>query len=207
MFSHAWGSAPLNIHDVVECENTGSRISPFSIYDPNCKAGPDGDSPAQALVTKSTNEDAASGSQTKATTEELVHNGLTAVATNGSQVWDTETLSFVAGPDPKILQSTDVMDSTALTDILKQYTVKYLLAENLMLVSMYHQNPVASCLQVLNSYSPVMIIQNSAARMMQQDGKLADEFTAAMTNVNGECLGHSVNPSLADLENQLRQYH
>ena len=86
VFSRAWGSPPANVHDVYECRSQ-NRNPLFGVdFDPGCKAGPDADSPVQALVAKSVDIDAEKGAQTKTTINELVHNGLSAVVGNRSQV-------------------------------------------------------------------------------------------------------------------------
>jgi hypothetical protein len=90
-----------------------------------------------------------------------------------------------------------------LADALKSYQLKYLLVENLPMVSFYHQNPVASCLTVLNSYAPDQIVNLAADRVMQQNLSIGDEFSTAVTATNGQRLGHAVHPGLADLKQQL----
>jgi hypothetical protein len=68
VFSNAWGSPPLNVHDVYECRIPGT-------FDPNCKAGPDDDSPVQALVMKPDIVDVY-GHQTEAVVEKLVRSAM-----------------------------------------------------------------------------------------------------------------------------------
>ena len=98
------------------------------------------------------------------------------------------------------------MTTTALTDSLKQYTLKYLLAENLFLVGTYHENPIADCMKSLNAYDPTAVVQLASDRIMQQDTKLGSEFVAAMSQVGTGCTGHSVNSSLSNLVKKLQQY-
>ncbi len=74
VFSHAWGSPPLNVHDVYECRMGGA--AGVVVFDPNCKAGPDADSPVQALVTKSVDVDPEGGRKTKAAVEMLVRDAI-----------------------------------------------------------------------------------------------------------------------------------
>ena len=95
------------------------------------------------------------------------------------------------------------MTKPILEEAIKAYTVKYLLAENLYMASMYHQNPTANCLAVLNDYSPRNVVQIVADRMMEQDFSIGTRFLLAMYNVNHQCLGHMVNPELAGLKNEL----
>ena len=153
VFSHAWGSPPLNVHDVYECKFKSPQfIGP--VFDPNCKAGPDADSPVQGLVANSTDVDAQRGSQTKSTVEDLVREALTVVVAARSEIWDPRSLDFTAPSSPNLLENREVMTKPILADALKAYTLKYLLAENLHMIAMYHQNPVATCLTALNDYSP-----------------------------------------------------
>jgi hypothetical protein len=67
VFSHAWGSPPLNVHDVYECRIPGNL---------NCKEGPDDDSPVQALVVKPDDVDTENARQTEAAVESLVRSAI-----------------------------------------------------------------------------------------------------------------------------------
>ena len=200
VYTRAWGSPPANVHDVFECKVS----NPFIQYDPACKAGPDGDSPVQALVTKSTNVGAAAGANTKLAIQGLVHAVLGTVVQNRSELWDAEHLDFVPGSMPNVLQGREVMTKPVLANALEPYTLKYLLAKNLFMMSFYHQNRVAGCLRMLDNYSPQAVINLAADRMMQQRASIYDEFFSVMKKVNDQCLGHSIHPELAELKSEIR---
>jgi hypothetical protein len=195
VFSRAWGSPPANVHDVYECKL--KAMTRFGGFDLNCKAGPDADSPVQALVANSTDIDAARASQTKSTIEDLVHRALVGVITSRSEIWNARTLDFETSSGPNILEGREIMTKPILADALKVYTLKYLLAENLYMVAMYHQNPVAVCLNQLNDYSPANLVQLAAKRVMQQDLDIPKEFLTAMTGVT------TLSPRLGELRQQL----
>jgi hypothetical protein len=201
VFSRAWGSPPANVHDVYECKF--KPPGPFVQFDPDCKAGPDADSPVQALVANSTDVDVQAGWQTKFLIEDLVHDALTGVVAARSEIWDPRSLDFEVPSGPNVLENREVMTKPILADALKAYTLKYLLAENLYMIAMYHQNPVATCLKVLNDYSPANVIGLAAKRIMQQDATIPTEFLSDMTGVTTRCLGHSVSPGLDGLRQQL----
>jgi hypothetical protein len=202
VFSRAWGSPPANVHDVMECEVKGGfRYS----YNPSCKAGPDADSPVHALV-NAANQNPQGEQKTKAAIEGSVGNSLISVVNYRSPVWDVATLSFPAGTDPKILEDREVMTEPGmLADPLKQYTLKYLFAENLFLLGMYHQNPTSACLRALNDYSPQAVVTRAGKIIMGGDS-ISSDFLLAMSGVQSQCLGHLVNPDLSDLEGKLRGF-
>jgi hypothetical protein len=202
VYPRAWGSPPANLHDVYECQNP--RRWPLD-FNPDCKVGgPNEDSPVQALVTKSTNiVDTGVSGNTKSVVEGLANATLGEVVKDRSMVWDPAHLEFNPAVMPNVLQTRDVMKKPILEETIKPYTLKYLLAMNLFMVSSYHQNPVSACLTVLNEFSPQAVVNAAAGRIMQQRASIYSEFLSQMTNVNSQCLGHSINPELTELKREI----
>jgi hypothetical protein len=199
VFTRAWGSPPANVHDVYECKTN----HPFMPYDPACKAGPDGDSPVQALVIKSNNVDAAAGAKTRSAVEALVHASLKQVVINRSALWDPQHLDVNPGSKFNVLETREVMTKPILENAIEPYTLKYLLAKNLFMISFYHHNRVANCLTILDEYYSEAIINVAAERILQQRPSAYDEFLAAMIKVNDRCLGHSIHPELTELKKEI----
>jgi hypothetical protein len=187
------------VHDIWECKTN----NPLLPYDPACKAGPDEDSPVQALVTKSNNVDAAAGAKTRSDVEALVHATLKQVVINRSALWDPQHLDVNAGSKFNVLETREVMTKPILENTLEPYTLKYLLANNLFMISFYHHNRVANCLKILDEYSPETIINVAADRILQQTPSAYDQFLAAMVKINDQCLEHSIHPELTELKKEI----
>jgi hypothetical protein len=126
------------------------------------------------------------------------------VVSNRSAVWDPDSMEFKRGPDPKVLQNRKVTKTSVLQDSLAPYSIKYLLAKNLFMVSFYHGNPVSMCPTVLDDYSPQKIVALAGEGMMRPATPIVDNFLPAMIDVNKECLGHSLDPDLSELRRELR---
>jgi hypothetical protein len=157
-------------------------------------------------VTKATDIAADQRAQTKATIEALVYESLKSVVRNRSAIWHAEEMAFRQGPDPYMLQNREAITSK-LRDLIISYNLKHLFARNLFMVSLYHGNPVSTCLDVLDAYSPEAIVTLASDRLMQQTSTIADEFTSAVTKASSYCEGHSLHPELLELKRELGELH
>src|SRR5262249_32228937 len=152
------------------------------------------------LVTKSNNVDAAAGAKTRSAVEELVHATLKQVVINRSALWDPQHLDVNADSKFNVLETREVMTKPILESAIKPYTLKYLLAKNLFMISFYHHNRVANCLTILDKYSPEAITNVAADGILQQRPSAHEQFLAAMMKINDQCLEHSIHPELTELK-------
>ncbi|MEZ0390917.1 MAG: hypothetical protein ACAH59_01785, partial [Pseudobdellovibrionaceae bacterium] len=70
-------------------------------------------------------------------------------------VWNPMKLTFETGPLPQsIPERINDISTWGFGGDYEQYTLKYHLAENILLTSFYHSNTVSSCLQALQRFQP-----------------------------------------------------
>lgn len=106
-----------------------------------------------------------------------------------------------------VLQTRPAVTSPILADAIKQYTLKYLLAKNLLMVSFYHKNRVSRCLAVLDAFSPQSIVSQAAERALELKPVISDRFMKAMDAEKKSCLGHELHPELSELKRNVISLH
>lgn len=205
IFSSAWIGTAVSggEHDIFECFENQMELNSDCITDPSRFI------PRDRFVQESveTLSDADIG-KTRELVERGVQTVLAAVITNRSGIWDQYRMSPIETSDSlnKNLSSRPVTKETFLSEALREYTRKFLLAEGWMLTSFYHQNPVSLCWAQLDAYSPKRVTKMVADSLMAKDQQpIGEKFTAAMTSAMKDCRKHELHPDLQRLRERLNQ--
>jgi putative transposase len=123
---------------------------------------------------------------------------------SATNAWDPQTLANENYKGVTPLNYPSPNANTDLSVLMSAYASRYLMAEQLLLLSSYYGNRVSKCLSVLNKYSPEKVIKNlpNVASNTQQllddsghlsgalaeslsDGRLSDSLLSG-----GATLGH-----------------
>jgi hypothetical protein len=200
IYSAAWSGSILGLHDSWECWEDDQKVVGACLKE-HKDTRPQVRFIADSTSTLSLEEAGKSEDLVKRAVEEI----LADLIFRRSEPWDQYELAAVANAETNdVLPSRKVSKESFLSIALKDYTRKFLLTEEWMLVSMYHQNPVTLCLATLDSFAPKRIAKAIAANVFNKEPttskKLLDNATKAM---NEECNKHELHPELQRLRKEL----
>ncbi|MGO7821255.1 hypothetical protein ACC684_28805 [Rhizobium ruizarguesonis] len=148
MLHRAWNGSDEALTEVWEC-----------VTNPNgCSHNPD---PVFARFARDSVEELdaatiqAADSRMRASVNPVIKN----IAVSSAKIWDPITLSEVPAQSRDKLLRFDIVKGTEIPSTVKDFTLRSLSAQDLMLVGLYHGQTVSKCLQTLQDSTPMKIIE------------------------------------------------
>ncbi|MGE0634055.1 MAG: hypothetical protein AB7O96_16695 [Pseudobdellovibrionaceae bacterium] len=121
-----------------------------------------------------------------------------------SEVWNPYNLQFEKTTPVKNPLDREWAKTDDLPQIMQDYTKKYLLMYNLLLVGFYHQNKVSICLAALNEYSPKQVEAQMEKLVLSDEISAFSDFSSKMHAAFKQCSEIEVHPQLKTLKTQLK---
>jgi hypothetical protein len=172
----------------------------------NCPGGNARFIPANAFMTEGSNE--IPDDRVAATARELgkaVHEKLTTLISSRSQVWNPRKLALEEVSADKILLDRPIWTTSTLSDDMSMYSSRYMFAEQLVLLSGYHENAVSKCLATLDDFSPQKVVANLPNVFGNTKWRLSDVLVERMNGVSKSCVGTGIKSNLRSTKAELEK--
>jgi hypothetical protein len=117
-----------------------------------------------------------------------------------SQVWDPQRLAPVPVAEPAQVALERPINTINFQRLMAAYSTRYHFAEQMLLISAYHQNAVSRCLQALEAFSPDAVLANAGRAFKQSHWKLSEQIVERMNSVADSCVGKSMTANLVELK-------
>jgi hypothetical protein len=209
IFAAAWSGGAVygGLHDVYECWDPNPKPMRPRLTD-ECITKPDRYIPRDRFVSDSISEQPPEDAKKNLElVTKSVHAVLASIITARSDIWNPQVIAYEDNKADKSLTGRRVSKEDFLANALKSYTRKVLLAQNWLLLSHYHQNPISRCLARLDKFSPKRVVADASANLLDLENSISLDFKKEMSDAPTLCSSHALHPELQRIRSQLERLH